>query len=66
MSTDLLRFPVPDEGIDLARTLSQFEKMILEQALQKTNGNKTLAADLLCLKRTTLNSKLKLFGELAG
>jgi DNA-binding protein Fis len=40
--------------------------MILEQALQKTNGNKTLAADLLCLKRTTLNSKLKLFGELAG
>jgi DNA-binding NtrC family response regulator len=65
MSTDLLHFPVPDHGMDLARTLSQFEKMILEQALQKTNGNKTLAADLLRLKRTTLMSKLRVLDEIA-
>jgi hypothetical protein len=41
--------------------VTSFEKNIVEQALQKANGNKTLAADLLRLKRTTLLSKLRVY-----
>ena len=36
---------------------------MLEQALQKTAGNKTAAAELLGLKRTTLIMKLRNFGD---
>jgi transcriptional regulator with PAS, ATPase and Fis domain len=39
--------------------------MILDQALAKANGNKTLAADLLRLKRTTLMSKLRVLEAVA-
>jgi len=53
------QFPMPDHGLDFARTITQLEKQILEQALVKANGNKTLAADLLQMKRTTLLSKLR-------
>jgi DNA-binding NtrC family response regulator len=52
-------FAVPDSGIDFAQLVTSFERSILDQALQKTNGNRTLAADLLRLKRTTLVSKLR-------
>lgn len=52
-------FAVPDNGIDFTRTVTVFEKNILDQALRKTNGNRTLAADLLRMKRTTLVSKLR-------
>ena len=55
------RFVVPEGGIDFVETITSFEKDIVEQALQRTNGNKTLAADLLRLKRTTLLSKLRVF-----
>jgi len=58
------QFSVPDEGIDFVRAVTSFERNIVDQALQKTNGNKTLAADLLRLKRTTLISKLRVL-ELA-
>jgi len=50
---------VPDHGLDFDRTVSQFEKSILTQALEKTAGNKKQAADLLGLKRTTLSAKLR-------
>ena len=50
---------VPDSGLDFEDTISRIERSILEQALQKTKGNKKLAADLLRLKRTTLAAKLK-------
>jgi DNA-binding NtrC family response regulator len=53
------RFSVPDHGLDFAQTVTTFEKSLLDEALRKTNGNKTLAADLLRLKRTTLVSKLR-------
>jgi DNA-binding NtrC family response regulator len=52
-------YAVPETGVDFARLVSNFERAILDQALQKTNGNRTLAADLLHLKRTTLVSKLR-------
>ncbi len=45
--------------MNFAQLVTNFERSILDQVLQKTNGNKTLAADLLRLKRTTLVSKLR-------
>jgi DNA-binding NtrC family response regulator len=54
---------VPDEGLDFESTIGRIERSILEQALQKTKGNKKLAADLLRLKRTTLAAKLKSLGD---
>jgi transcriptional regulator with GAF, ATPase, and Fis domain len=47
------------EQMDFATAVSQFEKAILEGALAKTGGNKTAAAELLGLKRTTLIMKLR-------
>jgi transcriptional regulator with GAF, ATPase, and Fis domain len=50
---------VPDQGMDYERTLAQIERSILEQALRKTGGNKKAAAEMLCLKRTTLSAKVR-------
>jgi DNA-binding NtrC family response regulator len=50
---------VPDSGLDYERTVGRIERSILEQALEKTGGNKKQAADMLRLKRTTLSAKLK-------
>jgi DNA-binding NtrC family response regulator len=50
---------VPDSGLDFERTVGRIEKQILEQALLKAGGNKTIAAGMLGLKRTTLAAKLK-------
>jgi DNA-binding NtrC family response regulator len=50
---------IPDSGIDLDRLMSQFEHDLIRKALQRTNGNKRQAADLLHVKRTTLIEKLK-------
>ncbi len=52
---------IPTQGIDFARTVSNFEKTLLDQALERAKGNKSLAADLLRLKRSTLVSKLRVF-----
>jgi DNA-binding NtrC family response regulator len=51
---------VPDHGLDFDHTVSQFERSILMQALEKTAGNKKQAADMLGLKRTTLSAKLRI------
>ena len=50
---------LPEDGIDYEQTVSGFERNILEQALRRTGGNKSAAADMLRLKRTTLSAKLK-------
>ena len=51
--------PVPDDGLDFERIVGDFERSILDQALQKTGGNKKMAAEMLRLKRTTLSAKLR-------
>ncbi|MBM3724954.1 MAG: sigma-54-dependent Fis family transcriptional regulator [Acidobacteria bacterium] len=61
-----LAIHVPDHGLNFEETISRIELQILEQALQKTRGNKKQAADLLRLKRTTLTAKLKSLGASAG
>jgi len=53
------------ETIDFATAVSQFERSILQGALAKTGGNKTAAAELLGLKRTTLIMKLRGLGDLS-
>jgi DNA-binding NtrC family response regulator len=60
--TAVIPFPLP-EVTDFETAVSQFERAMLERALQKTAGNKTAAADLLGLKRTTLIMKLRNFGD---
>jgi DNA-binding NtrC family response regulator len=55
-------FLVP-ETMDFDAAVSHFEKAMLEQALRKTAGNKTAAAGLLGLKRTTLIMKLRHFDD---
>ena len=52
---------VPDTGIDFTEIVTVFERKLLDQALEKAKGNKSLAADLLCMKRSTLVSKLRVF-----
>jgi DNA-binding NtrC family response regulator len=54
---------VPDDGLDFERTVSRIERSILDQALERTGGNKKLAAEMLRLKRTTLSAKLKSLEE---
>jgi DNA-binding NtrC family response regulator len=50
---------LPDGGLDFESTLASIERSILEQALQKTGGNKKAAARMLGLKRTTLCAKVR-------
>jgi DNA-binding NtrC family response regulator len=50
---------LPPEGMDYQRALEDFEVGILTQALTRVRGNKTAAADLLRLKRTTFAAKMK-------
>jgi DNA-binding NtrC family response regulator len=44
---------------DFEQTVGRIERQILEDALKKAGGNKTAAAGMLGLKRTTLAAKLK-------
>jgi len=46
-------------AIDLPATMAAIEGSLIEQALRQAGGNKTRAADLLGLSRTTLLDKLK-------
>jgi DNA-binding NtrC family response regulator len=57
-SADCIPFPVP-EAMDFETAVSNFERAMLERALKTTAGNKTAAAELLGLKRTTLIMKLR-------
>jgi DNA-binding NtrC family response regulator len=50
---------IPDHGIEMDRLVSDFEHTLIRRALERTSGNKRLAADLLHVKRTTLIEKLK-------
>jgi len=56
-ASSVLQFPA--DGLDYQQAVEQFEKNILTQALARTKGNKTAAAELLNLKRTTLAAKMR-------
>src|SRR6185369_15120916 len=50
---------IPEEGLEMTRVVSDFERSLIKRALERTGGNKRLAAELLHVKRTTLIEKLK-------
>jgi sigma-54 dependent transcriptional regulator, flagellar regulatory protein len=50
---------MPEEGVNLKKMVEEFEKELIIEALEKTNGVKNQAATLLGLNRTTLVEKLK-------
>lgn len=50
---------VTDEGISLNTAVTEFEKALIIQSLEKTNWVKNKAAKLLKLNRTTLVEKIK-------
>jgi DNA-binding NtrC family response regulator len=54
-----LQIRLPEDGLDFEQTVSGIERSILGQALERTRGNKKMAAEMLRLKRTTLSAKLK-------
>ncbi len=53
---------VPDEGMNLAAHLREMEIAYIRQALERTGGNRTAAAALLGLQRTTLVQRLSRLG----
>ncbi len=55
----LYNLNLSDSGLNLARTVEQMEKNLIQQALEKTGGVKSKAAKLLGLNRTTLIEKMK-------
>ena len=50
---------IPDEGFCLDIAVREFERELISRALQKAEGVKNKAAQLLGIKRTTLIEKLK-------
>ncbi len=50
---------LPDDGIDLRVAIQEYENNMIRQALDRTGGNRTRAAQLLGLQRTTLVEMLK-------
>ena len=58
------RVSLPREGVDLDGFLEKIENGFIQQALQRSRGNKTLAAELLNLNRTTFIERLRKKGML--
>jgi len=50
---------LPAEGLDFRNTVDDFERQVIRQALAQTAGNKSKAARLLNMRRTTFIEKLK-------
>jgi DNA-binding NtrC family response regulator len=59
VTIDPAEYVLPEPGVDLERVVARFEHALIKRALERTDGNKSQAADLLQLKRTTLIEKLK-------
>jgi DNA-binding NtrC family response regulator len=59
VATDVSDSPQLPAGVNFESAVSQFELALLNQALKKASGNKSAAAEILGLKRTTLIMKLR-------
>ena len=61
------RAPSPQlpQAMDFDTAVTRFQLSMLQQALTQTGGNKTAAAELLGMKRTTLIMKLRSFEGIA-
>jgi DNA-binding NtrC family response regulator len=54
---------IPPSGINLPQMVEDFERGLIETALDQTSGNQTKASAMLGLRVQTLNMKLKRFRE---
>lgn len=52
-------FELPAEGLDFREAVDDFERGIIREALSRAQGNKSRAARLLNMRRTTFIEKLK-------
>jgi transcriptional regulator with GAF, ATPase, and Fis domain len=55
--------PLP-EGVRFYEAVGRFERQLIEGALRRTGGVQKQAAEILGLKPTTLNEKIKRLGIL--
>lgn len=55
---------LPSEGVDMDGFLEKIENGFIEQALERARGNKTMAAEMLRLNRTTFIERLRKKGML--
>ena len=62
VTADMLEFDEMPLAADASLALSDMEKARILRALEQAKGNRKLAAELLGIGRTTLYSKIKLFG----
>lgn len=58
-SLNVLKTIEIEDGIDFDEEVKRFEIYLIERALDYTGGNQLRAAELLNIKHTTLNSKIK-------
>jgi DNA-binding NtrC family response regulator len=65
-AADAIQVTLPEEGIDFEGIIAGLERQMIEQALRRTKGNKSAAAELLQLKRTTLGAKMRTLGAGEG
>ena len=66
LSSTLQSIALSDAGLNFEQTVGRIERQIIEEALRKSHGNKTVAAGMLGLKRTTLTAKLRSLAAAAG
>jgi DNA-binding NtrC family response regulator len=52
---------LPEQGVNMNGLVEEMEKNLIQQAIRKSKGVKSKAAELLGLKRTTLLEKMKKF-----
>ena len=58
----LCDFILPSDGIDIDQCIRRFQHEMMVQALERANGNKTAAANLLGLNRTTFIERMRRHG----
>ncbi|OPY14843.1 MAG: Transcriptional regulatory protein ZraR [Syntrophus sp. PtaU1.Bin005] len=54
--------PFPDQGINLGAEMARFERDMIERALEKSNGSKTRAAELLQVSFDSLRYRIEKLG----
>jgi DNA-binding NtrC family response regulator len=60
--TLLGQLKLPESGISLIETVEEMEKRLIQEALERTGGNKTKAAELLGITRKIMRYKAEKYG----
>ncbi len=62
MILNYLKSNIEKRKINLKSFLNRFEENIIKEALYITNGNQKTASEILGIKKSTLNEKIKRYG----